>query len=82
MVHVGLVPYSLKFASDVGRDRWIVDAAVDGLNDMILSQQVPRGSFTECDLRPLAFLQDPNGEHARMQLQVSLLFKHVLLLGQ
>ena len=82
MVHVGLVPYSLKFASDVGRDRWIVDAAVDGLNDMILSQQVPRGSFSECDLRPLAFLQDPNGEHARMQLQVSLLFKHVLLLGQ
>ena len=72
MTHCGLVPYSLKFASDVGRDKWIVDAAVDGLNDMILSQQLLRGSFGQCELRPLAFLQDPSGEHARLQLQVSL----------
>lgn len=70
MVHCGLVPYSLKFASEVGRDKWIADAAVDGLNDMILSQQLPRGSFSECDLRPLAFLQDPSGDQARMQLRV------------
>lgn len=74
MVHCGLVPYSLKFASEVGRDTWIVDAAVDGLNDMIHSQQLPRGSFTECDLRPLAFLQDPSGDQARMQLQVRAAF--------
>lgn len=73
MVHCGLVPYSLKFASDVGRDKWIADAAVDGLNDMIVSQQLPRDSFSEGDLRPLAFLQDPNGDPARMQLQVGLL---------
>lgn len=72
MQQCGLVPYSLKFASKVGRDKWIVDAAVDILNDMILSQQLPRGSFSECDLRPLAFLQDPSGEHAQLQLQVSL----------
>ena len=77
MTHCGLVPYSLKFASDVGRDRWIVDAAVDGLNDMILSQQLPRGSFGECELRPLAFLQDPSGEHARLQLQVRFPFAQI-----
>ena len=71
MAHNGLVPYSLKFASDVGRDKWMVDAAVDGLNDLMMSQRLPRGSFSECDLRPLAFLQDPSGEHGRLQLQVN-----------
>ena len=78
MTHCGLVPYSLKFAGDVGRDKWIVDAAVDGLNDMILSQQLPRGSFSECELRPLAFLQDPSGEHARLQMQVRSLLATLL----
>ena len=78
MTHCGLVPYSLKFASDVGRDKCIVDAAVDGLNDMVLSQQLPRGSFSECELRPLAFLQDPSGEHARLQLQVRFLLATLL----
>lgn len=78
MTHCGLVPYSLKFASDVGRDRWMVDAAVDGLNDMMMSRRLPRGSFSECDLRPLAFLQDPNGEHGRLQLQVSLPLGHIV----
>ena len=71
MTSSGLVPYSLKFASDVGRDKWIADAAVDGLNDLILNHRLPRGCFSEYDLRPMAFLQDPDGEHARLQLQVS-----------
>ena len=76
MVQRGLVPYSLKFVSDVGRDRWIVDGVVDALNDMIISHQLPRGSLGEYDLRPLAFLEDPRGGHAQMQLQVSLSLQH------
>ena len=71
MTHMGLIPYSLKFAGDVGRDRWIVDGAIDGLNDLIISHKLPRGSYSEFDLRPLAFLIDPSGEHAKLQLQVS-----------
>ena len=72
MIQRGLIPYSLKFVSDVGRDKWIIDGAVDALNDMIISHRLPRGSLGEYDLRPLAFLQDPRGDHAQMQLQVSL----------
>ncbi len=66
----GLVPYGLKFVSNVGRDKWIVDEAVDCLNKLMLTQQLPQGSFSEHDLRPLAFLEDPNGDHAKLQLQV------------
>ncbi len=72
MATTGLVPYGLKFVSNVGRDKWIADEAVDCLNKLMLTQQLPHGSFSEHDLRPLAFLEDPNGDHAKLQLQVGL----------
>ena len=68
----GLVPYGLKFLSNVGRDKWIIDEAVDCLNKLMLTKQLPQGSFNEHDLRPLAFLEDPNGDHSKLQLQVDL----------
>ncbi len=70
MATTGLVPYGLKFVSNVGRDKWIVDEAVDCLNKLMLTKQLPQGSFNEHDLRPLAFLEDPNGDHSKLQLQV------------
>jgi len=72
MAKTGLVPYGLKFVSNVGRDKWIVDKAVDALNKLMLTKQLPRGSFNEHDLRPLAFLEDPNRDHSELQLQVDL----------
>ena len=72
MAETGLVPYGLKFVSNVGRDKWIVDEAVDALNKLMLTKQLSRGSFNEHDLRPLAFLEDPNGDHSKLQLQVDL----------
>lgn len=70
---LGLIPYGLKFHSQVGRDRWVADAAVDVLNDMMKRNIISRGSFSGRDLQPLAFLDDPvNGNHAQLQLQVSL----------
>ncbi|DBA83649.1 hypothetical protein WJX77_008334 [Trebouxia sp. C0004] len=73
----GLVPYGLKFVSNVGKDKWIIDQAVDALNKLMLTKQLPRGSFNEHDLRPLAFLEDPNGDHSKLQLQtVQALAEH------
>ena len=71
MANIGLVPYGLKFVSEVGRDKWIIDKAVDALNNLMLSKQLPRGSFSEYDVRALAFLEAPDGEHSKLQLQVS-----------
>lgn len=71
MANIGLVPYGLKFVGDVGRDKWIIDKAVDALNNLMLTKQLPRGSFSEYDLRALAFLEAPDGEHSKLQLQVS-----------
>ena len=72
MAKLGLVPYGLKFVSNGGRDKWIVDEAVDALNKLMLTKQLPQGSFNDHDLRPLAFLEDPNGDHAELQMQVEL----------
>lgn len=72
MAKTGLVPYGLKFVSDVGRDKCIIDKAVDALNKLMLTRQFSRGSFNEHDLRPLAFLEDPIGDHSKLQLQVGL----------
>ena len=69
MAQTGLVPYGVKFVTNTGRDRWIVDSAVDALNKLMIDHHLPRGSFTDCDLRPLAFLEEPNGEHSKLQLQ-------------
>ena len=90
MAQTGLVPYGLKFVSNVGRDKWIVDGAVDTLNDLMLKKHLPRGSFSDYDLRPLAFLEDPHGEHSKLQLQVTTLhismfstsFEHSPFTGQ
>ena len=69
------MPYGLKFETTTGRDKWIVDRAVDALNKLMIDKQLPRFSFTDGDLRPLAFLEEPNGEHSKLQLQVTPLFQ-------
>lgn len=74
MSSTGLLPYGLKFQAQKGRDRWVIDGAVDVLNTLITRGRIPRGSLADWDLRPLAFLEDPlNGEPSKLQLQVSTL---------
>lgn len=73
MKRTGLIPYSLKFQSGLDRDRCVGDDAVDVLNDMMLDKTIPRGSFGDWDLQPLAFLEDPHSANAsQLQLQVSM----------
>lgn len=71
MKRLGLIPYGLKFQSQLGRDRCLGDDAVDLLNELMANNFIPRGSFEDWDLQSLAFLEDHvSGNAFKLQLQV------------